>query len=565
MVGSPLPNVIATPVSFRPHRKLAKRLRLDPVMVTVDPYQPSLLRFITVHENYEAVWLNDYRKLYWRVLYEVAMKLEVYWTFFIDRSLNVLLNECNYFMSLRLPNDDGRVLHFTSKDLQFLLKRLYIYYGRLIRNLRTLIDHLHIEYPTKISLFAAWLTFLHPHSQHEVLRTMYGGTILLVTKIATELTSLSQITPTIRTMIQLLYTRILGLMIPDYPITLFGHLRDVFYSLRSFLEDREYVVGGVAVPKYQRIKFAGLLRFVDEFINEVFPAIQYLDTHYRPQLVDGQRDPGLVLVVLAKQLFVTCVRWFQIFANELLLVGLRMPLISRIIYLCFLATARAMGNIVPTLPALLLVEPFNLMAAETEFNAKAYEVTATDLAPEEFEFLHFVSAKLLRMITYLKLRNDSYIYTTYLRPVPIEGGIFNVINNVDHDRTKSSYTDITYIQAPKIYGGEVLPWLPDHSQCRLTIDHYPFLLEAARKYGWQHLVDQEIERSNAAVEHSPHLFDYSRGLFVDDFDARELVLLYTAQQHKELTETLTLENVRKRVDTMNILRAAMEQLVFHNL
>ncbi|CAN3374757.1 hypothetical protein DIURU_002261 [Diutina rugosa] len=555
--GPPLLHAITTTAQFRPHRKLARRLKLDSVKVA-DPFHPSLARFITIHENYEAVWSNKYRDLYWRILYEVASKLEVYWTFFMDRSLNVLLNECNYFVASKLPNDDGRTSHFTSTDLKFLLKRSYIYYGRLIRTLRTSIDHLHIEYPTKISLFAAWSTFLHPHSQHEVLQTMYGGTILLATKIATESPTLDAITPTIRTMIQLLYTRGSESMIPDYPVTLFHSLRDVFYGLRAWLEDRDYVVGGAQVPRYQQVKFAGLIRFADEFADDTFPALRYLDAHYRPRIPSGYRDPGSLLVVSAKLLFATCVRWFQIFANESLSVGSRMPLISRILYLCFTATARALATVVPTLPAILLVEPFNLMAAETEFNARAYEVTPDKLAPDEFDFLHFITTKLSRVITYLKMRNDSYLYTTSSLPVPPVDGLFNVIRNVDHNTDKCAYTDITYVQAPKVYGGEELPWHPDHSRCRLTIDHYPFIKDAAVKYGWHHLVEAEIARSNAAAVHSPNVFDWDSGLYADDFDARELVRLYCAQCHRELTQSMTLDALRQRVAAMNISRAAMD-------
>ena len=94
---NPLPNAIISRTTF-PKLVQAKRLRntyLGKIFKSIRNRNVKSLVNLEFNSIFSPVWTNANADSFWVSVYNQAVVLEVYFSFFMDRSLNVLLKTCN--------------------------------------------------------------------------------------------------------------------------------------------------------------------------------------------------------------------------------------------------------------------------------------------------------------------------------------------------------------------------------------------------------------------------------------------------------------------------------------
>lgn len=541
-----LPGAVVAPTTFRRIVPGSPQRALVPV---------DNQRFFVNHEFFLPIWPSAYCRKYWHMVYDMAVRLPLYWCFFMDRLLNVLVTACDYMVSTYGGHRPlAPVSRFTKHDLRILLQKLYVYYDLLIRQLRELIDLLHIEYPTKISLYAGWLTFLHAHPLFETLCTMYNGTVLLANHIVDSPLAQAKLTPTVRMVIQLLYLRISELLIPDYPDAV---LHELQRDLRAYLQFVQAIgAAGRPLDRYHQRKLHELAVFVDYVLTDVGPKMRYLDAHYRRK-TGHSANPGSIDFVLLEFLFELMVRWFRTLANEALCVGPRVSPVHKVHYLFLLAFAQTLANVFPALLGILLVDLLNLLAADPEFNAEVFRLDPAGMTPAQHLFLLATSKKLIRIITFFKCRREVYIYRALTVSDCFRGVV--AVAEVDHDYAQFPKTDIIELMSPRLEGGEQPVVLFNGKP--IEEHHYPFLSNAAAlglgpKFNAVYGDRLALERQRYVLvpRPLPPALDYASGMYNTDFNAKPLASIYADYQLQALNSLFTVDLVRSQAHQLDLVR-----------
>lgn len=283
---NPLPNAIHEPSRFT---KLRTQDSLKNVFLKkyLNDYK-SHIKDLNNREygyDFEPVWDAKSSHKFWVTVYNQSTVLNVYFSFFMDRSLNFLLNVANVIVdgdvvnkiiygsspiislnsnspnssnsssisnssaasspdsiigtnNINTPRLDyrGDLPIFNAEALTTLTKKAYTYYGSLIKDLRESISSYHIEYPTKISMFSAWSVLLQVHGSIDTLSLMFNGTALLFSKIINEAERVEDITPTILVSLNIFNCHSLSSIIPDYHFNVIYEIYDHFKRFKALCE-----------------------------------------------------------------------------------------------------------------------------------------------------------------------------------------------------------------------------------------------------------------------------------------------------------------------------------------
>lgn len=594
---NPLPNAIISRTSF-PKLEQAKRLRntyLERYLNDSNRDVKSLinLEFKTI---FSPVWTNANADSFWASVYNQSVVLEVYFSFFMDRSLNVLLKTCNVTLngeifsnlsqsplyssvsasdtslSSRTSSDDG--FFFTKNDLDILTQKSYRYYGALIRDLRESLTNIHIEYPLKISLFAAWSIFFHMHATVETLCLMYSGTSSLLVKVFNDSLSLHDITPTIRVTLEVLNGHALAALIPDYDFEIILEIYRDFKEFKNFFMNaqdtyvRRYAENNTEDGRKKRLTSnlekhdcLELEQFLEHVVKVILPKLNYINRYYKAS--NNVKDPNSnnIYFTSVRLIFDLLVSWFKNYPSEALSMGSSACPVKKTFYLFYSVIGRALVNVISPVRSVLLVDPCHLFCPRVDFDPYIYKVEKININTEEYNYLRSLSEKMLRMVTFFDYRMLFYSYflstrTTlnaeYVKPL-----------NVPPPPDSENYNDIVQLLPKKMDVNEIT--IGSFSNITLDANHFPIFDIFHSDNEYRSILRQEHQKQHLRQQQLSNEFNYKTGLFAHDFNPRSLFnALERSQKSYWNLNQPTLEEIRIRVQNFDFGRQAVSETVRNN-
>lgn len=595
---NPLPNAIISRTTF-PKLVQAKRLRNTYLERYLNDSNRNVKSLVNLEFNsiFSPVWTNANADSFWVSVYNQAVVLEVYFSFFMDRSLNVLLKTCNVTLngeifsnlsespsyssisasdtslSSNASSDDG--FFFTKKDLDILTQKSYRYYGALIKDLRKSITDIHIEYPLKISLFSAWSIFFHTQATVETLCLMYNGTSSLLVKVFNDSTSIRDITPTIQVTLETLNGHALAALIPDYNFNIILDIYEDFKEFKTFFMDaqatyiKRYAEGNSEDGRKMRLTSnlekhdcLELELFLENLVTVIFPTINYINCYYRTNNNVKDTNSNNIYFTSVRLIFDLLVSWFKNYPSDALSMSSSASPVKKTFYLFYSVIGRALTNIISPVRSVLLVDPCNLFCPRVDFDPEIYKVEQINITTDEFHYLRTLSEKMLRTVSFFDYRVLFYSYflstntilnAEYVKP-------FNIPIQNDNDH----YNDIVQLLPEKLDIQE--DQIDNFSDITLNANHFPIFDIFHANDEYRSILSHEKQNQQLRKQQLPNEFNYKTGLLTHDFNPLSLFnALKINQQSYWNSNQPTLEETRIRVQNFDYGRQAVANTVKNSL
>lgn len=578
---NPLPNAIHSPTTFRTTLKIGalKNTYLERYFKSYKGNLKSLVN-LEFKPQYAPVWTSANSYSFWSSIYMQAVVLDVYFSFFMERSLNILLRTClvtltgdvfsklattpsvsssspDSILSLSSSRSSSDGSFFTKGDFDILTQKSYVYYGVLMKDLRESISAIHVEYAIKISLFAAWSTFFHLQATVDTLCLMYKGTSSLLMKVFNDANSNSEITPTTRVALEILDFHSTTSVVPDYSFDLIIDIYHEFLNFKSFLD----ISGEINIDhslSYKRRKSSvhsnvfvhdclELEKFLKELIGNYFPKIRDVNNHYKLQNNQDINDNN-VHYIPTSLLFDLLVSWFKVFPSETMSIGSDASPLKKTFYLFFAAIGRSLLHMFPSVRSLMLVDPCHVICPRSDFNIQMYKVEREGLNNDEFVYLNNLSQGLLRVVKVLDYRMSLYAY--HLSNTTILHHEFLTWVKPQHTDIHD-YKDVIHIMPRKLYLSEVfLKKLVSSSS--LNANNFPLADFFRSDNEYSALLHQEQKRQSLRQQLRPNEFNFKTGLFTHDFDPTTLIHALLAREKAKWENTPdTIEDLRLRIHSFD--------------
>ncbi|ABN66478.2 predicted protein, partial [Scheffersomyces stipitis CBS 6054] len=503
------------------------------------------------------VWRSDYVDQFWISVFNQSIIIKVYYSFFMDKSINILLKVCN-----KAINTGNSSTSFTKKDLDILTKKSYTYYGLLIRDLRESITEIHIEYPIKISLYAAWSTFLHLHTNMETLCLMFTGTASLFGKIVNDAKSVNDITHTLQISIQAFNDNTNTCLVPDYK---FDVIKDLYQDLLHF---KSFIVNNQSLTSPNNVhilrNFLELESFMKNLIECVYPRIMYINSYYK--LVNNVDDDSDNIIFTSPSLFFEMLAdWFDIFPSEAVSIGSKMKPLRKTFYLFYVAIGRALLNVFSPIRSMLLIDTVHVIHPKVDFNCNLYRIGIDEVeSKDQFFFLRNLSHKLMRTVIFFNNRTELLCYYLSTKTVLNRTDSQSYLMSIDakHNLSEVHYQDIVKFLPQKLEIDEIML---SSLGPETTINYYNYPLLKSLLLG---IDDNPINRTKVLrelIEKQENLhgsFNYRSGIFESDFDISEPIDYYRqSQQPNWSISNWSIEETRLRISNFDCSRRQIAKSV----
>lgn len=576
-----LKNAIIRPQKFErlnpPQNQLLKKY---------EAYQKNKITTLVSFDEirFFPLWTKSYAKTFWTLIFEQAELFEVYWTFFMDTSLNIILKTCEATIKEQ-ANTNSTVLDcekttfFTKNDLEVLTRMSYNYYGRLIRTLRYAINNSQIEYPIKISMYATCTSFIHSHATVDTLSLLYNGSSSLLTKIVNEAEVVSDVAPSLQLCIQGLYFSSMLSVVPDYN---FGIIHSLSKDLIDF---KEFMILNKCLTNLRNQfpfhKLFQLESFMADLIHEVHPRFQYIDKFYKAsQKLDS--GSGNIEYVSPSMLFNLLVDWFNTFANESVSIGSKMPATTRTFYLFFTLIGKVLFQVFTPLRSVLLVEPLSILPPQVDFDPAAFKVEQDNLNQSQYDYLFKLSTKLIRLIKFFEFRSQIVAYYCFVKKFSDEKQYsYMECYQPEHDTNFVPSSDIIRIISSKVEMKEEMIINFNHDDI-INISNFPMMEELASSFQDDETKTKYRKEILEAKERQAHylkekmikkdekncevLFDYESGLFFYDFNPQEAIKTYIESQNIKFgnIQNKSLEELKLKISNIDMSRKQIRDAIKHN-
>lgn len=577
-----LPNGERRPVTFAKIEKI-QRLK-NPFLERYLKLHTSDLRLLNNLEfrNVAPVWTQKIAENFWTTVYNQSVVLDLYYTFFMDRSLNALIHRGKSLLDdqaflqnenvLFLPQPKP-LLHekyfFTPHDLDVLTHKSYIYYGFLIKDLRESLSLIHSEYPAKISLFAAWSTFLHSQSSVETFCLLFCGTTTLFSKVFNNTTSLKSIPPTLNTGFHIFINHSNTCLIPDYDIQVMVDLHKDLMELKKFCQrvcygwmnevDNDKVLSKVCAARH----CFDLEIFMRRLLEEYYPQIMNLNASYKRKY-RPQDQTNNIYFVRVRAFYELVTHWFAIYPAEAIPVGSKYDAMIKTFYLFFNAIGKALSHVLTPIRSLILVDPNHTFCPRVDFNPQLYRLDQGIYSDEDFAVFQDVSQKLIRTTSFFNSRVLFYSYylltvtvldAEYIKRVSLDAGVreggvggYNDVlhlipNKLNIDEKFVHSFDRSVVIGPQNY--PVMEYFRDDFNHILALEQHQTLQHESRQ---RHDLD--------AVRHqSDNDFCYRAGMFERDFKPEKWIeVIITRQTQACEEEIIPLAQVQNRMHNFDLGR-----------
>lgn len=529
---------------------------------------------------YRPVWDSVSQHAFWLLVFHQLEVLSLYFTFFIDKLVNILIRAsdavvqgdielCN-LPSTKLSSDasspgSGQVLlqslrynpgsfFYNQNDLNKLIRKLYLTYGRLMRELRESINAYHPEYPAKMSLFAAWGCFMNVSSDFKTLCLMVQGTGLLVKKLLMELRQLSDVSLALRKEMMMVNALALAAFEPDYTFDVILDLAASFSTYTTVVYEliHNYETGAVRYESLLckvledplfRHDLHEFSKFLAKLQDVYYPLIRDINHYFH-------NHDNNMHYVSPSLLYNMMYEWFKVYPGQKSSMGAGLNPIKKALYLFYHALGMCLLQVFTPIKSVMLVDACNVVAARIGF-----PTSGAAFSPQpEYAAINPISMGLVKTIKFFEYRLMLYGY--YLARLSVMDQQF--IAPVQAAAPEHwEYRDVVQLAPPKLHVDETQ--LSSLAHSTLTAANLPLFPEMRNDATCARLIAEEIQRQYMAMQNEPWVFDYATGMLNHDFHPQAVVEYFVAAQENVVKAGPgpTLETLRARSDEFLQSRAVV--------
>lgn len=555
--GRMLPNASMKPTSFR-IQIIPKNLQNNMLQRMIKKVREGKFDLKSVsNEGIVAmarpVWTEQQVHEFWVYVFHQAAMLNIYFRYFIDKSVNVLVRASeavvngdidfaslpSSFSGCSTPSDilDCKDIQFnffyTREDLHKLTCKAYVTYGRVIRELRESINKYHAEYPAKISLYSSWSCYISLDPDYDTFCLMFQGTLLLIRNVLLDVSSILDISPALRQEIMIINNFVGAAKIPDFRFDVVRELAENFRKFQaivngfisSYEKGRNFDDDLVKVLKdpifrHDCHELGKFLVKLDKFYYSKFVEINrhYQATNNLPQDTNWR-------FVSPKLVFELCCEWLRIYPGDKMSLNSQNNPLKKTLYLFYHALAKCLAHVFTPTKCVLVVDLCNIMFTKVgvqfaEFDRQRRPIYAS-IEPLAIELVKTIKFFETRLCLYgFQLESSNMLNSQFIAPV---------------ETTPPSlwtYRDIVELKPAKESVHEVQ--LSNFGQQYLNVENYPLFPRIQNEPTSVGLIQKEIERQFRAIKNEPFKFDYATGTLNHDFDASAVVNLFSQVRAQEL-------------------------------
>lgn len=581
-VGMPLPHALAQPTSFA-RQQVPARLRNSDLATTARKIQHGSLNLKAMRNDLalveQPVWVEEDATLFWLLVINQAVVLNLYFQYFIDKALNILVRASDAVVNgdidysslpstaqdslpAHLPRDNLFSFFYNREDLELLTKKLYVTYGRVIRNLRELLSDYNPEYPAKMSLVLAWTCYFNVATDMSTFCLMVSGTAIMLHKILHEAESAESLSPALRQITIMMNLFVLALAFPDYSFDVILDIVDNFVIYKNHVDRliNSYDKGHNYSHDLQKVLRDPLFRHdfheLDKFLVKLrdyyFPLISSANRYYK--LRNGYGDDPNLHFVSPTLVFEMTYEWFKVYPGDKLLMGLRINPLKKTLYFFFHALGKCMAHVFTPMKSLLFVDACNITF--TKVGMEFPRFNGLDL--DEYAPLAPVLMGLFKTIRFFEHRLMLFGYYMVVYSVLDREFILPVAERPQSDW---EYRDIVHLAPAKIQVEE--KQLSSLTRNLVLVKNIPFFDEIKTNPACAKLIQREMDRQYFAVQHEPYQFDYASGMSNHDFNPAEVIKCFVAQRTEKLLarSPTTIEVLRLRADRLMASRNEVTKAV----
>ncbi|KAK6463533.1 hypothetical protein DFJ63DRAFT_312841 [Scheffersomyces coipomensis] len=566
--GTPLNNAISMPFICS---KLVKTYKRKHELVSGQTVLD--INNVSFFSLYSPVWRFENMDIFWTAVFNKSIVLDVYFSFFMDRALNVLIKVVN-----KAVNAESNPTTFTAEDLSVLTKKSYNYYGVLIKELRESLTKIHIEYPIKISMYSGWTTYLHLHASVDTIALMHTGTASLFNNYVQDLNKVEEITPTLQASIQNYNNHISYSVVPDYKFDIIKELYEDFLEFKTFIIHNQELTtknNGIILNT-----FVELEDFLKDLIEELYPKMLYVNNFYKKSNNITDKSDNIIFTS-PSLLFDLLTRWFRIFPSEAISIGSRMTPLQKTFYLFFNAVGKAMSHVVTPLRSVMLVDALHVIVPIVGLDCVTYKFGVED-CPNAAQYTHLakLSTKLIRIIKFFNNRVELVSYYLSNKTILKDSPYLSAVKP-QHDRVQFHGGDILQFNVPKFSNLTEVMMTNFNVENAIGLWNYPLLPSLAherndfnvKEYGsYKEMIETENENQHERLKNAEYdpttiikEFNYDIGMFSFDFNLTVPLQAYFRASEAQWNFTkLPIEEVKIRLKYFEDSRRELAKAIAEN-
>lgn len=528
--GQMLPNGIAKVVRF-------PRLKIPPHLTNFNldcksdcsnkdgPNDESIYQFA-----FRPVWAENDSYRMWLGVFQQAAKLDLYFQYFIDRSVNILLRASDAIVNGDIISFNLSVgasysqdtqnkffqFFYNKLDLNILTRKSYVTYGNLISKLRDSITGIASQYTARMSLFAAFGCYVNSSADVFSFFLMFTGALMVFKKVLDESQG-NNINFTTRQEIILINNFCLASRYPDYSFNIVKSLSQLLDAYKFFVHEQIslYENGMRVDPDHKKALhdpiFHHDLKELDKFLlrlqNEFYPAIAQSNAHYKMKY--NYKNDWNIHFVSPSLIFDLACEWFNVYPGDKMSMGSKTNPLKKVLYLFFHALAKCLSHVFTPMKSLLIVDACNI--TYTKVGMEFSKLSKSN--PYDFSPLDSIAINLYKTIRFFE--NRLVLYGYYMEQSTVLNYKF-LLGVRDEPPEQWKYRDIVQILPPKLMSGE--QQVDSFSNNVLSVKNYAFLEEFSRDSEYAQIIQSELNRQNFAIRSEPLIFDYNEGVSNHDFN-----------------------------------------------
>lgn len=499
---------------------------------------------------FRPVWSEQQALHFWMVVFQQAMVLDLYFNYFIDKAVNILMRASEAVVNGEIdisllpstfsgdspPSDSPAPqlsFFYTKEDLHLLTCKSYVTYGRFIRELRESINKYHNEYPAKISLYWAWSCYITLDSDFTTFCLMIRGTLVVLHNAVQEAKSLEDISPAIRQEFMMIHDFTHASKFVDYQFDIIQELAANFQAYQQIVGDFifRYEHGEAFDEDLVRVLKDPIFRHDCHELDKFFHNLQ---THYYPQCTEINRyckaqnsmsQDSQNYFVSPKLVFEMAYEWFRIYPGDRMSLNSHNNPLKKVLYFFYHALAKTLAHVFTPLKSVLIVDVCNIMFTKVGMPLPEFDVYDRPL----YASIEPLARGLFKTIKFFE--NRLRLYCHHLENCGILSSKF--INAVDH-AVPSHWThrDIVRIEPSKVAVLE--QQLTSITAQLIGAENYAFFPRIRNDETCALLIQKETERQIYAIKNEPFTFDWSIGLLNHDFNPTEIVTRFVNTRLHEL-------------------------------
>lgn len=573
--GDPLPNAMLTQTVF---------LRLQMPSRLVNPMKKNILRqtkegtfdlkAVTNTEflvDIQPIWTDTELQDLWISIFHQLEILLLYFLYFIDRLVNILVKASDAVvngdidfgslpltgLATSLPGSEYLGQFFYNKlDLNKLTRKSYAVYGRLIRELRLLLNVLHHEYPAKMSLLSLWLCYLNIATDFDTHCLMVGGTVLVMRKIFSTHQS-HDLSSAIQREMQMLESFCFTSKVPDYHFGVIIELSETLSQFQNFtkLLISKYEAGeslcSSAVALLRDPVFLHEFHELDKFLTRLqehyFPTIQLINAHYK-QLYNMEDDSNLHFVS-PTIIFQMAYEWFKIYPGGTDSRSTKLNPVKRALYIFYRALGICMNQVFTPLRSISFVDANHVAYFKVGFRMPSFDMQDQPI----YKPLEPIVMGLVKTIKFFEYRLMLYSLNRSKSSVLDEKFVRGVTEGAPESWP---FRDIVHIVPRKLDVNE--SQMTSMTKSLVTANNLPFFESVHDDPKMSFLIQQEMKRQYNAVQKEVWTFDFESGLLNHDFNPKLVIelLLHRREESRPCPGTDMLES---RIGELSISREAVTE------